>query len=512
MNHFSKSGVPCFNVINSDFAKLVEQVDRAKAVPFFLWLQSLTQPTTMDNGSVCEATGIRDRETLAQLRHQFAKTGIGQFTLRRLGYTYRRNEPAFERIDGRKRTATPYFQFPRHLAHRDAMSWTAVLVYLYLVRRLSSKGGLSPVITVVLNSLAQELRLSPQQVSRAISELKISELKRAKLISVVGRRDKEITMLNPLTGGELKNLSEDDDDAIVESDDGGYVSLVFTKEICLNYWKVVLSELGEILPSEKEFTICCPFHADKHPSLSIKAREGVWICHAGCGKGGIVDFEEKLHQLHDHEGNGTSRRNALKRVAVKVGFRTRPVKFATTSIHSYRTADGRESYRFRRHDDVGKTGSFQTNLDGKWISGLKVPRLLYNLPDLPAADVVIIVEGEKKADKLKVASELEGWYVGAVGAVPKRSVHIAVTTTGSWNTWNDSAFVSHLRGKKVAIFHDTDDSGQAYRAAIEADLRNEKVEFKSVEFGAKDCRPMLERIGINRLLRLAIPEWIGETQ
>jgi len=57
-------------------------------------------------------------------------------------------------------------------------------------------------------------------------------------------------------------------------------------------WVRALELSGINVPdNKKEFNISCPFHAhDDHPSLSINAEKGVWICHAGCGKGTIRDF------------------------------------------------------------------------------------------------------------------------------------------------------------------------------------------------------------------------------
>lgn len=40
----------------------------------------------------------------------------------------------------------------------------------------------------------------------------------------------------------------------------------------------------------------CPFHDDHNPSFGVKltSARGVWCCHAGCGKGDMVEFHQRL--------------------------------------------------------------------------------------------------------------------------------------------------------------------------------------------------------------------------
>lgn len=38
----------------------------------------------------------------------------------------------------------------------------------------------------------------------------------------------------------------------------------------------------------------CPFHHDRNPSLSINLSSGGWICFAGCGKGDMINFQQRL--------------------------------------------------------------------------------------------------------------------------------------------------------------------------------------------------------------------------
>ena len=45
--------------------------------------------------------------------------------------------------------------------------------------------------------------------------------------------------------------------------------------------------------------LCC-FHAERNPSLSISIDKGDCKCHAGCGAGGMMDFEKKFSGCDDH--------------------------------------------------------------------------------------------------------------------------------------------------------------------------------------------------------------------
>jgi|TARA_R110000765_G_scaffold377006_2_gene467837 DNA primase len=67
-------------------------------------------------------------------------------------------------------------------------------------------------------------------------------------------------------------------------------------------WRGALVKAGIDVPDNKEeFAIPCPFHDTSHAGLSINTEKGVWICHAGCGEGRIVDFLEALLDITSNE-------------------------------------------------------------------------------------------------------------------------------------------------------------------------------------------------------------------
>ena len=63
-----------------------------------------------------------------------------------------------------------------------------------------------------------------------------------------------------------------------------------------------------------EVTTNCIFHDDHNPSLSVNFQRGVWTCHAGCGNGGILEFEEKVSHC-DHD---TARANVAQLIGEPV--------------------------------------------------------------------------------------------------------------------------------------------------------------------------------------------------
>ena len=259
-----------------------------------------------------------------------------------------------------------------------------------------------------------------------------------------------------------------------------------------------------------QISMRCPFHDDSLPSLSINLTKGIWHCHAGanCGGGGIVAFEERL-------GDDADVTSAVMRVKEKLGITVRPKpksKPIVESEHVYHDAQRKPLYKIVRHSD---RASQRRYVVGKWRNGIQgVARPLYNLPAIADADLVIVTEGEKKADILTYgASPFSPLVLDPDG----RDIRYTVTTTGSWNTWKPE-HTKALKGKYVLLLHDADEGGQKYRAAIESSLKGEGIPFRSVECGVgefldKDCRPMISRMeanggaGVERLLRVATYDW-----
>lgn len=51
---------------------------------------------------------------------------------------------------------------------------------------------------------------------------------------------------------------------------------------------------GARLVGDGEYAAPCPFHEDSSPSFFINRKSGLWICHAGCGSGGLSSLLRRL--------------------------------------------------------------------------------------------------------------------------------------------------------------------------------------------------------------------------
>ncbi|WP_342431096.1 CHC2 zinc finger domain-containing protein [Neobacillus sp. FSL H8-0543] len=52
---------------------------------------------------------------------------------------------------------------------------------------------------------------------------------------------------------------------------------------------------------KKQFNICCPWHADKNPSLTIYTESNTWHCWAGCGGGDVINLVAKSKNVSNDE-------------------------------------------------------------------------------------------------------------------------------------------------------------------------------------------------------------------
>lgn len=165
----------------------------------------------------------------------------------------------------------------------------------------------------------------------------------------------------------------------------------FTPELNQKYFEYRL----ERHPRGAFGSVKCIFHDDRIASLSINLEKGVWKCHAGCGEGGIIDFEMRF--------SGCDRETSLANIAEIVGEPQFHLREQPQAIYQYRDALGRVVFEKLRFP--GKRFSQrQSDGGGGWNYNLKgVSKPLYNLPEVLTANQIFIVEGEKDADNLKAA-------------------------------------------------------------------------------------------------------------
>lgn len=263
-----------------------------------------------------------------------------------------------------------------------------------------------------------------------------------------------------------------------------------TPGVIEEYFRKSLPRAAEWFPGNDAH---CPFHSDENPSLSINTETGQFCCHA-CGVQGnkLVTFEMRLLDIEDvHQ--------AWVSVAKKIGFKACPrSRGKITHRHEYRNEEGWPHYEVRRYED-GTARYYRTDgvLPKAGLGGRK--RILYNLPEVMAADVVLITEGEKKADILR-----------DFRLIDDEGKPVAVTCSGGADTWR-TEYVEHLKGKRVLILPDSDKPGQRYAESVRASLHRAGIEYSIVDFGeyGNDVRDFLKDHDINELVTFIASPWIS---
>ncbi len=183
----------------------------------------------------------------------------------------------------------------------------------------------------------------------------------------------------------------------------------------------------------------CPAHDDARASLSVgRGKDGRALvhCQAGCARGDVL----QAIGLNDSDLFPPDAAGKLAPRRPKPPLLPPAAAKRIVTAYPYRSAAGKVLYEVVRYEPKDFR---QRRPDGKdWTWNMNgVPRVLYRLPELLAADGnawVFIVEGEKDADSLT-----------ALGL-------IATTNPGGAGKWGKMADDSALHGRRVAIIPDKD--------------------------------------------------------
>jgi putative DNA primase/helicase len=194
----------------------------------------------------------------------------------------------------------------------------------------------------------------------------------------------------------------------------------------------------------KELKAVCPFHEDKDPSLSINDATGLFHCFGCQAKGDAFKFYGKVKGF-------SSFPEIVAGICQDFGIEGKtPAKDNRNKIratYDYLEETGKillqvvkfEPKGFRQRQPDGK-GGWKWNLKG-------VRRVLYRLPEIIKADLVLITEGEKDADNIA-------------------SMGLAATTcAGGAGKWREE-YSQALRGKAVVILPDNDDPGRKHAEQV----------------------------------------------
>jgi len=215
---------------------------------------------------------------------------------------------------------------------------------------------------------------------------------------------------------------------------------------------------GEFSKNGKEHFICCPFHSDSQASFAVD-ESGRWYCHAEKIGGDLFSFFAQLKGLDPK----TQFREILSGIAADFGIRDNGKKRSGKVVarYTYTDADGKPLHRTLRWDP--KSFSQQRHEGGKWLNGLKgIAPALYNLPAVAKASEVILVEGEKDADRLN-----------GIGFV-------ATCNAMGCGKWSES-YTKTLAEKDVVLLPDADEPGRAHMRKIAASLKGKARSVKILE-------------------------------
>jgi putative DNA primase/helicase len=235
------------------------------------------------------------------------------------------------------------------------------------------------------------------------------------------------------------------------------------------------SRLEGVRRSGDEWVARCPAHPDHNPSLSIREMQGKLLlhCHAGCTPEAVC------------AAAGIEARElfADSAPAPRIG-----------AVYGYLAEGGQLLFEVLRYEPKAFRQR-RPNGNGGWVWNLKgVPRVLYRLPEVQAAKSVLVVEGEKDAES--------GRKMGLTATCNPCGA-------GKWR----EEYSETLRGKRVAVIADVDESGRKHAEHVAQSLCGKAASVKVLELpGAKDLSEWAEKGGTREaLLELIrnVPEWTG---
>ena len=169
---------------------------------------------------------------------------------------------------------------------------------------------------------------------------------------------------------------------------------------------------------------CCPAHKDRNPSLALRdSPEGRVLahCHAGCPQVAVVAALKDLGLWPEQEKRQDSRRIVAE--------------------YPYTDEYGSLLYQILRTDPKG---FFQRYPDGRggWINRKHSRQVLYRLPEVIRAPIVLLCEGEKDANKLREYG------------------FVATTNSGGAKAPWLPQYTDALRGREVILIPDNDPPGR----------------------------------------------------
>lgn len=238
--------------------------------------------------------------------------------------------------------------------------------------------------------------------------------------------------------------------------------------------------LGHPVPERSvNALVRCPFHDDRHASLSIHLENGFWICFACGERGGLSSLSARLGKefndaelaLKVYEGSKDAIYEDPKDFTpLAAELRATLHKARPNTVVKFLT-ERNLSPRVLKHFGIGWDGhriAFPYYDDGKVIgikyrdgSGAKsaeygTKRGIYNVNDVRFKPYVILCEGE--SDTLAVWSALTETYSDdIVASIGVGGVPGVAGSTATWDVWA----LDLLWAEKVYVAYDDDAAGDS---------------------------------------------------
>lgn len=267
----------------------------------------------------------------------------------------------------------------------------------------------------------------------------------------------------------------------------------FTSAQCREYFQ---SRMPDAKITERESNVVkCPFHEDRTASLSLNYRKGVWNCFAGCGKGGLVAFEEKIKGIGHTEAQEAVRR------ALNLGNGHSSEK--PEAVYTYRDAGSREVFQKLRYP--GKRFVIRRKTETGYQTGLgeMEEKPLYCMETLVKSNVVFVVEGERDCDTLNELLKTK---------VSSSHTYAATCNFDGAGKWRDS-YSKYFAGKMVFIVPDNDEPGQKHAVMVAGSLSAYAYQIRIIELKGLpdkgDVSDYLEEHTLDQLFEQikATPAW-----
>lgn len=254
--------------------------------------------------------------------------------------------------------------------------------------------------------------------------------------------------------------------------------------------------LGHLSKRGTDYVAHCPFHEDRHPSLRIDNRKGLWLWYCDvCGIGGNISQLAK--QMQAKQLYQTPSRGADANVTITFDFLRDPL-----ATYLYRDTGGNLAFQVLRFEYVTNEGTRRKTFrqrrpdgNGGWHNDVPPElRTIYNLPEVLKADTVLVCEGEKDCD-----TAMSKGFVATCNPMG----------AGKW----ENRYSEFLGSKEVAIIPDADETGEKHAMQVLTSLRTRARSVKIVRLPfSKDLTEWVEGGGTAEALQTLIDTTLAQDE